>query len=154
MAGRFAAKVRFVIPLHLGHRQKAVDHFVLAALGGEHRRIFILDDVAALQPAGAVHRSEPSADVTEAGDEVTDPPEDEFAQRARFAAELPQQPADELAVMPLLGFDLPDVIALARVAHAVPMASVRIAGPELRRVGDAELADEFCAGVGGHRAEL
>jgi hypothetical protein len=34
------------------------------------------------------------------------------------------------------------------------MASVRVAGPELRRVGDAELADEFCAGGGGHRGEL
>jgi hypothetical protein len=47
MPGRLAPKVRFVIPLRLGHRQEAVDHLVVAALRREHCAYSTLDCTSA-----------------------------------------------------------------------------------------------------------
>ena len=72
MASRFLAEVALVLPLHFGHGQQAVDDAVLAAGGGEHGGVFVLDDVVALQAPRAVDRREPAADVAERGDELAD----------------------------------------------------------------------------------
>ena len=126
----------------------------LSAVAREDRGFLVLDDVAALQPSRAVHRREPAADEAERADRAADAPEDHFADAARFPAELPQQSADELAVMPFLRFDLLDALAIGTRPHAVPVTAIRVAGGELARVRALQLADEFGARVGRHSRGL
>jgi hypothetical protein len=59
------------------------------------------------------------------------PPEDRLAGTNRLRAELFEQPADQAAVMPFVGLDFPDALALPRVAYAVPLPAIGEAGGEL-----------------------
>ena len=120
----------------------------MPAFGSEDGSLFVLDDVVPFEPAGAVYRGEPAADVAERADRAADAPEDDFAHPVGFSAELLQHAADELAVMPFVGFDLADARSVGRVAHAVPMTAIGVTRGQLARVRSLQLADEFCAGVG------
>ena len=77
--------------------------------------VFVLFDVRALELPRAVHRDEPAADAAEEARwccRCRRRPH--RASRLGFAPELVKQPDDELAVMPLLGFDDPDPLPLRR----------------------------------------
>jgi hypothetical protein len=154
VAGHLAAEEELVLPLDLGHRQDAVDHVELSAVAREDRGLFVLDDVAAFQPARAVHRREPAADAAEDADRAPDAPEDHFADAAGLSAELPEQSADQFAVMPLLRFDLLDAFAIGAWPNALPVTSVRIARRQLPGVRAPQLAEEFGARIGGHSGGL
>src|SRR5436309_152832 len=124
MTEHFVAEEELVFPLHLGHGQQAVDHLVVPARGGVHRGVLVLDDVVPLEVSGAVDGEEPAADVAEAGNELADAPEDDFAHPPRPRAELLEQSADQAPVMPFLRFDLPDALALLWFAQAVPVPAI------------------------------
>ena len=86
------------------------------------RGVLVLDDVAALQPAGAVHRREPADQVAghlqDAADD--DRPDLAVAQRAR--AQRAQEGAHLLAVVPLLLLDLADARPLVRIGEGAASA--------------------------------
>ena len=64
-------------------------------------------------------------------------------------AQLAQEAAHLLAVVPLLGLDARDVGTLLGVGRGARVASVRIAGGALARIGVLEDADQPVAGGGG-----
>src|SRR5207237_10736987 len=143
------AKVPLVLPLHLGHRQQALDHLVASAFAREHRGFFVLDDVPALELSRAVHRHEPAADVAERAECAADAPEDRVANRTRLRVEVAQQTANELAVMPLFRFDLRDARAFRGITAAAPVAAIRESGGELARIRALQLTNELRARSGG-----
>src|SRR6185436_7026812 len=111
------AEVVLVFPLDLGHSQKTVDQILASAANGMARGSLVFNDISTLEPARAVHRSEPAT-------EVTHQPEHPAHQRCSYLAHLVWTAAQALkhlsnqfAVMPLFLFDGPDASAFVRVAH-------------------------------------
>ena len=62
----------FVLPLHFGHREQAVDQFRPAAFAGITRGGFVFDDVSTFKPARAVHGRKPAGDVTQKSERAAD----------------------------------------------------------------------------------
>src|ERR1044071_3227284 len=143
MSRNARAEVLLVVPLRLRHRQQALDHLLVSAAQRVLRRVFVLDDVRALELSRAVHRNETAADVTQTRDRFSDDEEDRLAYATRLRAELREQLADEFSVMPLLVFDDANALALRDVAHAVPVPAIRITGRELARIRAAQLPDQL-----------
>jgi len=114
MAGDLLAKVPLMFPLHFGHCEQAVDHLVMVGFTRKLRGHFVLLDVRALQSSCSVHRNEPAADVTEDPDRFSDHPEDELAYGPRPRAQLREQFLDEAPVMPFLGLNKQQPLALVR----------------------------------------
>src|SRR3712207_5047171 len=102
------AKIFFVLPFHLGHAQEAIDKLRVAGARSVARGRLILVDVAALKPARAVHRQEPSRQVTERAERAPDDAGAKLTRAVRLRAELFEHPPDEPPVMPFLFFDLAD----------------------------------------------
>src|SRR6185369_15135522 len=122
------AKVVLVFPLHFRHCQQAVDQVFTPAGMCVTRRRLILDDVAALEPPGAVHRRKPATQVTHESEHTPDDGGAYFAHFPWSSAEAREHLADELPVLPFFVFDLLDSPALIRVADRVPVAAIRVSG--------------------------
>src|SRR5258707_13029008 len=140
-------EVLLVLPLHLGHRQQAIEELEVAARAGVDGRVLVLDDVAALEPPGRVHGQEPASRVAERAQGSADRPEDGLPTRLRLCPEVTEDPRDEAAVVPLLVLDLVDALALLGIAHRAPMAAVGISGGQLPGVGELELGHEQLVGI-------
>src|SRR5262249_29220049 len=99
-------------------------------------------DVAALEPAGAVHGREPAADVAEEGDGAAEAAIAQLEQGVRLAADQAQDAADAGAMVELLGADELDVLAFGGVAHGGGVAAVGEGGAELAGEGQLKQAHE------------
>lgn len=140
-----AAEEAFVFPLHFRHLEQAIGHVRAAAGECEGRGLFVFDDVRSFEPARAVHRDEPASDVAQHADRSTDEPEDRFPQRVWPRAEVAQQSDHQFPMVPLLRLDDLNPRALRFVAHAAPVAAVRVSGRELAGTGALQLPDQFQA---------
>src|SRR5215510_5287121 len=102
------------------------------------RRRLILPNVAAFQPAGAVHRSEPTGDMAKEPESSANEPRANFAKLARGLAQVPQHVAYHAAVAPLLLLNLPDAPAIFSVWNRLPVTAVRKSRSEFSRVGESK----------------
>lgn len=148
MAQDAFAEVELVFPLDLRHFEQAVDEFNMAGQDGKTRRHFVLDDVPALQKAGAIHRRKPTAHRAEGAERTSDGAEDEFPGPARTRTELCEDFAYQLPVMPLLGFYRLDSLALTWIRDTSPMPGICEPRGKLTRISSLEDTDERLARAG------
>src|SRR5262245_37998525 len=111
------------------------------------RRRLILPNVAAFQPAGAIHRSEPTGDMAKEPESSANEPRANFETPARRLAQVQKHGAYQAAVAPLLLFNPPDAMAIFSVWNRLPVTAVRKSRSEFSRVGESKYRDE----VGGRR---
>lgn len=104
-----------MLPLDFSHREQTVDQVRSAALTGVTRGGFILDDVSTFEPARAVHRRKPAADVTQQTKRAADERGAQFANFVWRATEPGKHLADQPAMVPFLVFNLFDFRSLPRV---------------------------------------
>src|SRR5215475_11541226 len=100
------------------------------------RRRLILPNVAAFQPASAIHRSEPTGDMAKESESSANEPRANFAKPAGRLAQVPKHGAYQVAVTPLLLFNLPDAPAVFSVRNRLPVTAVRKGRGEFSRVGE------------------
>src|SRR6266849_6545341 len=131
MAQHLVPEGKLVLPFDLGHRQQTVDQLLMIRIEGVRRRVFVFDDVSSLEQPRSVHRKEPSRNVAEDSRRAADDPEDDFASPIRGGAEAAKHFADQFTMVPLLSLDDADAFALGKIADAVPMSAVGVAGGQL-----------------------
>lgn len=105
-------KILLVVPLHLGHGQKTVQHLRMATSLGVISRIFVFANVVALQPPGRVHGNEPAQKVTGNPESPADQKEPDFAEQPRLGIQLSQQISNEATMMPFVFLDLSNLLTL------------------------------------------
>jgi len=154
MAENLVAKEVFVLPLDFGHRQQAIDQIFMTGFECARGGILIFHDVFSFQRARAVHGEEPTADMAEDGDRLTDDPKDNLASSIGTGTELAKHGADELAVMPFLRLDCLYPLPFFRISEAVPVSAVGEAGCQLARIRMLQDANQIREGIGRHAAIL
>src|SRR6185503_20991127 len=97
--------VTLVFPLDFGHRQQAVDEIFAPAAKRVTRGGFVFDDIATLEPARAVHRCEPAADMTQEAEHASNHRGPHFADFVWSSAKARKHLSDQLPVMPFLVLD-------------------------------------------------
>src|SRR5262245_22005230 len=106
------------------------------------RRRLILPNVAAFQPAGAVHRSEPTGDMAKEPESSANEPRANFAKPAGGLAQVTKHGAYHAAVAPLLLFNLRYSLAIFSVRNRLPVTAVRKCRSKFSRVGESKYRDE------------
>ena len=122
----------FVFPLDFRHRQKTIDQILAPARERMTSRRFIFDDIATLEPARAVHRREPAADMTQQSQHPPHHRRSYFPHLVWTRTETFEHLAHEFPVMPFLVFDLLDAPPFFRIAHRMPVAAIGITRPPIR----------------------
>src|SRR6185295_14763888 len=100
--------VMLVFPLDLGHRQKTVDQVLASAAERMAGGSFVFNYVSTLEPACAVHRSEPTAEVTHQAEHTSHHSRAHLTHLVWSSAQTRQHLSDQLPVMPLLVLNGPD----------------------------------------------
>ena len=101
-----------VFPFHFRHRQQAVDQVFAAASECVLSCGLVFNDVSTLETARAIHRCEPTTEVTHQTQTATDDRSPHFAYSVWTSIEARQHFANLPAMVPLLVLDLFDLPAL------------------------------------------
>jgi len=110
------SKIVFVVPLDLGHFQKAFNETELAAITRVARRSFVLSDVSALEFARAIHGNQPAHHMAKHTQGSADNRGAHFAMAFRARPELAKHFADDLTVTPFIFLDGANRFALILAA--------------------------------------
>src|SRR6185369_8137801 len=110
------AKIVFVVPLDLGHFQKAFNETELPAITRVARRSFVLSDVSALEFARAIHGNQPAHHMAKHTQGPADNRGAHFAIASRGGAQLAKHFADDLTVTPFIFLDGANCFALIPAA--------------------------------------
>ena len=100
MTQHTTAKVMLVFPFDFRHGQKTVDQILTPAGECMTRRHLVLDNIPALESSRAVHRREPTAQVTHESEHASDHCRSYFADLVWTSAETLEHLADEFPVVP------------------------------------------------------
>ncbi len=99
-------------------------------------RLVVLADVLSLELPGKVHRQEPPGEAAEKREGVTDHARTELPQGEGARAELRQEPADFLAMDPLIPLDLENHFLFVRISGGAGVPLVGEGRRLLARVGE------------------
>jgi hypothetical protein len=108
-------------------------------------RPLVLTDVVALEATGAVHRRVPPADMTERGDEPTDPAHPALPPLVRPDVENVEHRPHASPVVELLDHDRGDLGPLLRVPHRCGMAAIGDRGGQFARMGELQQGGQLAA---------
>ena len=111
MSGHHLAKKYLVLGLDARHVEKIVDTLVHIQLFCERCGVFVLGHIPALEPAGEVHRHEPTRHMTGQSERAPDSPEDHLAHPLWFCAEILKPSPYSITMMPFFRLDLFDLFA-------------------------------------------
>jgi len=128
-------EVVFVLPLNFCHRQQTVDQIRPTTTERVARSGFILNNVPTLQPARAIHRRKPPAQVTHQSEHSAHHRRPYLSHLVWTSAETVEHLADQFAVMPLLVFNLLDACSFFGITDRMPMAAIGVTGGQLTRIG-------------------
>src|SRR5260370_5632172 len=109
------SKVKFMVPLDLGHFQQAVDQVKATAVSRIARGGFVFSDVATLKLSRAVHRRQPARDVAQQTQSAANDRGADLAAFAGSGAKAGKHFTHEFAMAPLVLLDLPDRFSLNRL---------------------------------------
>ena len=141
-----STKKHLMFELDAGHIEQIVETLLHAELLCKDGSVLVLDGVLTFEPAGEIHRHEPTRNVTGQPKGAADRPKNLFANRTRFCIELFEPDAHTAAMVPFLGLDLDYSLSFRRLTQALPMAPIGIRGRNLPRVGILQNTDEIFAG--------
>lgn len=114
----------FVVPLDFRHFQKTINQLVVATFARISRGRFILANVPALEPAGAVHRRQPTHHVTQKPKSPADQVRPRFAPLAGSTFQTGEHFTNQLAVSPLIVLNVLNRSFLLRVADRLPVPPI------------------------------
>ncbi len=109
------SKVKFMVPLDLGHFQQAVDQVKATAVSRIARGGFVFSDVATLKLSRAVHRRQPARDVAQQTQSAANDRGADLAAFAGSGAKAGKHFTHEFTMAPLVLLDLPDRFSLIRL---------------------------------------
>ena len=106
-----------MFPFNFGHRKKAVDEFFVVGVTRITRSGFVFTNVVTLQTARAIHRRQPTHQMTKYAEHTSQKISPKLTQLPWLRTELLEHLTDQLAMMPLFVFDLPNSMSLLRILH-------------------------------------
>jgi len=146
MLENLVTEVVFVLPLNFRHRQQAIDKLGASGTACVTSSRFVLNNVPAFEFARAVHRYQPTAEMTKKTQRSPDNRRAQLAPPIGLRAELHKHFTDELSMMPFLVFNLSNSLFLFEVGHRLPVTSVSVSGGTFAGVGEAQDRYEAFAG--------